>query len=261
MVFRMKLVIAYLGTPFHGWQRQRGQRTVQGELERALSKCVGGTRICVAGAGRTDSGVHAAGQTAHCDLPGRIPPERLVSSLNAILPREIRLRSARPVGDSFHAQKSALGKLYIYRLRWREPLLPWLDLRSAAVAPVADIEATVTALSLLQGTRDWASFTVPDPGPQSTIRTLYEARLIPRRFGAELRFIGDGFLRYQVRRMVGAVLEVGRGRRDLDSLRRLLDHPTPGASIHTAPAAGLCLEKVYYRHSRILSNRSWGSRS
>jgi tRNA pseudouridine38-40 synthase len=256
MAFRMKLVIAYLGTPFHGWQRQRGQRTVQGELERALSKCVGGARINIAGAGRTDAGVHAAGQTAHCDLPGRIPPESLVSSVNAILPREIRLRSARPVSDGFHARKSALGKLYIYRLRWRDPALPWSDLRTAAVAPVADLEATATALSLLQGTHDWASFTVPDPGPQSTVRTLYEARLIPRRFGAELRFVGNGFLRYQVRRTVGAVLEVGRGRRDLDSLRRLLDHPTPGASINTAPAAGLCLEKVYYRRAPGFSGRS-----
>lgn len=234
---------------------------MQGELEQALSKCVGGAKISVVGAGRTDAGVHAAGQTAHCDLPGRIPPESLVSSLNAVLPCEIRLRSARPVSDRFHAQRSALGKLYTYRLRWREPALPWLDLRSAAVASVPDIQATVAALSLLQGTRDWASFTVPDPGPQSTIRSLFEARLIPRRFGAELRFVGDGFLRYQVRRMVGAVLEVGRQRRDLESLRRLLDHPTPGAPIHTAPAAGLCLEKVYYRRSPVLVSHPREGRS
>ncbi len=261
MAFRMKLVIAYLGTPFHGWQRQRGQRTVQGELERALSRCVGGARITVVGAGRTDAGVHAAGQTAHCDLPGRIPPESLVGSVNAILPREIRLRSAQPVSNGFHAQRSARGKLYTYRLRWREPAFPWLDLRSAAIAPLADMAAAVAALSSLQGTRDWASFTVPEPGPQSTVRTLFQASWIPRRFGAELRFVGDGFLRYQVRRMVGAVLEVGRHRRDLDSLRRLLDHPTPGAPIQTAPAEGLCLERVYYRRSPVLSARSLEGRS
>ncbi len=124
MAFRVKIVVAYLGAPFHGWQRQSGQRTVQGELERALSKCVGGTKITVMGAGRTDAGVHAAGQTAHCDLPGRIPPEKLVSSLNAILPPEIRVRSARPVGTDFHAQKSALGKVYTYRIRWRERSAP-----------------------------------------------------------------------------------------------------------------------------------------
>ncbi|TFG39955.1 MAG: tRNA pseudouridine synthase A, partial [Candidatus Aminicenantes bacterium] len=160
MAFRMKIVVAYLGTPFHGWQRQRGQQTVQGELERALSKCVGGTKITVMGAGRTDAGVHAAGQTAHCDLPGCIPPEKLVSSLNAILPPEIRIRSARSVGSNFHAQKSALGKLYTYRLRWCERDLPWLDLRSAVKKPVADMKALTNALTLLPGTRDWASFTV-----------------------------------------------------------------------------------------------------
>ena len=261
MAFRMKIVVAYLGTPFHGWQRQRGQQTVQGELERALSKCVGGTKITVMGAGRTDAGVHAAGQTAHCDLPGRIPPEKLVSSLNAILPPEIRIRSARSVGPNFHAQKSALGKLYTYRLRWCERDLPWLDLRSAVKKPVADMKALTNALNLLPGTRDWASFTVTNPGPGSTVRTLYAARMTTRRSGLDLQFVGDGFLRYQVRRMVGILLEVGRQRRTLDDIRRLLDYPTPGASIQTAPATGLSLEKVYYSRVPFVSRRSPGRRS
>lgn len=256
MAFRVKIVVAYLGAPFHGWQRQRGQRTVQGELERALSKCVGGARITIMGAGRTDAGVHAAGQTAHCDLPGRIPPEKLVSSLNAILPPEIRIRSARPVGPGFHAQKSALGKLYTYRLRWRERDLPWLDLRSAVFTPVADMEALTTALNLLPGCRDWASFTVTKPAPGSTVRTLYSVRMKTRRSGLDLEFMGGGFLRYQVRRMVGVLLEVGRRRKTLDDVRRLLDHPTPGASIQTAPARGLCLEKVYYSRMPLVSFRS-----
>ncbi len=261
MALRMKIVVAYLGAPFHGWQRQRGQRTVQGELERALARCVGGTRITIMGAGRTDAGVHAAGQTAHCDLPGRIPPEKLVSSLNAILPPEIRVRSARPVGPGFHAQKSALGKLYTYRIRWRERDLPWLDLRSAVIKPVADMDAVATALTLLPGCRDWASFTVTSPTPASTVRTLYAAHMKPRPSGLDLEFVGEGFLRYQVRRMVGVLLEVGRGRKTLDDVRRLLDHPTPGASIQTAPAAGLCLEKVYYGRAPLVSRRSPGPRS
>lgn len=253
MGFRMKLVIAYLGTPFHGWQRQRGQRTVQGELERALSACVGGAKISVTGAGRTDAGVHAAGQTAHCDLPGRVPSDSLVRAVNALLPPEIRLQSARPIGHGFHAQKSALGKLYTYRLRWCERELPWLDLRSAAVGPVADMEAFKKALSLLPGTRDWASFTVPDPDSQTTVRTVFRARLIDRRNGVDLEFVGNGFLRYQVRRMVGAVVEVGRHKRTVDHLVHLLEHPTPGASIQTAPASGLSLEKVFYRRSPVMS--------
>ena len=261
MAYRTKLVVAYLGTPFHGWQRQRGQRTIQGELERALSKCVGGAKIMVMGAGRTDAGVHAAGQVAHCDLPAAIPPENLVTSLNFILPQEVRIRSARLVRADFHAQKSALGKLYTYRLRWRAPTLPWLHLRSATVKRVDDLERLAAALALLPGTRDWAAFTVPNPGTGSTVRSLFAARWKPHRLGVDLEFVGNGFLRYQVRRMVGAVLEIGWGRKTLDELRLLLDRPVPGASIQTAPPEGLCLEKVYYRHQPVLSDPVHGARS
>lgn len=261
MAFRMKLVVAYLGTPFHGWQRQRNQRTVQGELERALSKCVGGQKITVMGAGRTDAGVHAAGQTAHCDLPGHIPPEKLVPSLNLILPPEIRVQSARSASHDFHAQKSARGKLYTYRLRWRAGAFPWQDLRSAVVRPAEDLESFATALAMFPGTRDWASFTVRGPRPGPTVRSLYAARLIPRRHGLDLEFVGNGFLRYQVRRMVGALIEVGRHRRSLDELRQLLVRPTPGASIQTAPPEGLCLERVYYSRASFLSHPSPDARS
>ena len=232
MALRMKLVVAYLGTRFHGWQRQPGQPTIQGEIEKALARLLGTGRMPVTGAGRTDAGVHAAGQTAHVDLPVEIPPDNLKRGLGRILPPEIRIRSVRPVGPSFHARSSARGKLYVYRLRWRQSSLPWLGLRCAVVPPV---------------TRDWASFTVPDPGPDSTVRTLYRARLVPRGSGMNFEFIGDGFLRYQVRRMVGAVVEVGRHRRSADTFRDLLRRPEPGAPIHTAPATGLCLEKVFYR--------------
>ena len=255
MAYRTKLVVAYLGTPFHGWQRQRGQRTVQGEIERALSECLGGAKVTVMGAGRTDAGVHAAGQAAHCDLPARIPPASLVRAINAVLPAEIRVRSARPVNSDFHAQKSALGKLYTYRLRWSERDLPWLDLRSETVGLVPDMDAFTRALSLLQGTRDWASFTVPDPGPQSTVRTLFRAEKRARRNGIDLEFVGSGFLRYQVRRMVGAVLEIGKQQRPLEHLVDLLNCPTPGAPIRTAPAGGLSLEKVFYRRASVLSWR------
>lgn len=257
MAFRMKLVVAYLGTPFSGWQRQRGQRTVQGEIEHALSRFVGGARITIMGAGRTDSGVHAAGQVAHCDLPGPIPPENLVTSLNRLLPPEIRMQTARPVRQDFHAQRSARGKLYTYRLRWRESRFPWLDLRAVSIRPFDDLEPLFEALALLPGTRDWASFTVRNPAPGPTVRSLYDVRWRPHRLGLDLEFVGNAFLRYQVRRMVGAVLEVGRGRKSLDDLRLLLDRPTPGASIQTAPPEGLCLEKVYYRRPPVLS-RSTG---
>lgn len=247
MVRRMKLEVAYHGRPFHGWQRQRDQRTVQGELENALTALFRGHRVSVIGAGRTDAGVHASRQVAHLDPPGSIPPGALVRGLNSRLPPEIRVRSARPVGVSFHARKSALGKLYTYRARWHEPSLPWCDLRSATVPKIINTAAFATGLELLAGRHDWASFTVPDPGPGSTTRTLFRVRLRNHRHGLDLDFVGDGFLRYQVRRMVGALLEVGSGTRGLEDLRALIENPQPGAPIRTAPAGGLCLEHVYYR--------------
>lgn len=247
MVRRMKLEIAYHGEPFHGWQQQRGQRTVQGELHNALAGLFRGHRISVVGAGRTDTGVHAVGQVAHVEPPGSIPPDALVRGLNSRLPRQIRVLSAKPVAATFHARKDALGKLYTYRARWHEPRLPWLDPRSAVVRRISKSADFSAALELLVGRHDWASFTVTDPGTESTTRTLFRARLHHRREGFDLDFLGEGFLRYQVRRMVGALLEVGRGERDVDDLKELIENPRPGAPIRTAPAHGLCLEHVYYR--------------
>jgi tRNA pseudouridine38-40 synthase len=245
----MKLIVAYHGRPFHGWQRQKGQRTVQGEVERALGSVTGCEAQSVTGASRTDAGVHAAGQTAHCDLPAAIPPEAVVRALNAKLPQEIRIRSARLAPPGFHARKSARGKLYIYRARWRPSSLPWADPLSAQVPRISDHEVFEKALRFLVGRRDWASFSVVNPDSESTVRTVSRVSCRWRRSGVDLDFVGDGFLRYQVRRMVGAALEVGQGRRRLDDFRALIEHPQPGAPIHTAPAAGLTLDRVYYRRS------------
>ena len=251
---RMKLVLAYLGGPFHGWQRQRGHRTVQGEVERALSGLTGGRMIAVVGAGRTDAGVHAAGQVAHCDVPRGFTAEALQRALDHSLPGEIRVRAVRPVDDRFHARASALGKRYTYRARWHRRGLPWLDLRSAPVARTLDLDMLERSLALLPGTHDWASFTVPDPDVPSTDRRLHHVTLRPHRFGFDVDFVGSGFLRYQVRRMMGAAIEVASGQRHLDDLLALIETPRPGARIRTAAASGLCLEHVYYRRTALLSS-------
>jgi tRNA pseudouridine38-40 synthase len=247
MVRRLKLEIAYHGQLFHGWQKQRDQRTVQGELHEALTRIFRGHQLSVVGASRTDTGVHAAGQVAHLDLPGPIPPDALIRGLNSGLPRQIRVLSARPVPGTFHARKSALGKLYTYRARWREPRLPWFEPRSATVTTISDFESFSAALDLLVGRHDWASFTVPNPETESTTRTLFGVRFRHRQKGIDVDFLGEGFLRYQVRRMVGALLEIGSGDRHVDELRELIESPSPGSPIRTAPAQGLCLEHIYYR--------------
>lgn len=249
MSVRMKLIIAYHGRHFHGWQRQKGQRTIQGELERALGSIAGFGSIPVTGAGRTDAGVHAAGQTAHCDVPVAIPSEALVRTLNRSLPPEIRVRSARRAPSGFHARTSARGKLYTYRARWRASSLPWADPLSAQVMQITDRDQFEKALRILAGRYDWASFTVVNPESESTVRKISRVSCRHRRSGVDIDFVGDGFLRYQVRRMIGAALEVGQGRRRFEDFRALIEHPQPGARVQTAPAAGLTLQRVFYRRT------------
>jgi tRNA pseudouridine38-40 synthase len=253
MVARTKLTVAYLGGGFSGWQRQDRGRTVQGELESILTKLFGPQRIVVVGAGRTDAGVHATAQAAHVDLPGGIPPAVLPRLLNARLAGDVRVRSATRAADGFHAISSALGKHYSYRIRWSEPDLPWQGLRSAVLPPPSDPALFDRACQHLLGRHDWASFTVPYTDGRSTVRTIFRVQPVWRRSGLDLHVFGGGFLRYQVRRMVGALHDVGRGKLTIDDLNDLLESPSPGAPLQTAPARGLTLERVYYRASPGLS--------
>lgn len=250
---RIKLVLAYFGRPFHGWQRQRDRRTVQGEVEKALAKFAGGRPPTVSGAGRTDAGVHAAGQVAHVDLPSPVPADAVMRTLNTSLPPDIRIRRAVPVGTSFDARKSALGKLYVYRVRWRANELPWSGLRSVQVDRITHPEALASASRRYVGRHDWASFTVPYHDRLNTVRWVHRFELRWHGKGLDIACVGDGFLRYQVRRMVGLLLEIGGGKRGPEDVEALLSHPRPGAQIKTAPAAGLCLERVYYRRSPALN--------
>ena len=253
MAARTKLTIAYLGDAFSGWQYQNRTRTVQGELERCLRTLTGGPRVVVVGASRTDAGVHASAQVAHLDLPVPIPVGALPRAMNHRLARDLRILSAVSVADDFHAIKSACGKHYAYRVSWREPELPWRGLRTAVLPEPIDIRALEGACRLLPGHRDWASFTVPEVARRSTVRSLFRVEVKPHRSGLDLHFFGKGFLRYQVRRMVGALLEIGRGRMTNTELVDLIDSPTPGASVPTAPARGLTLERVIYRASSRLT--------
>jgi tRNA pseudouridine38-40 synthase len=242
-------VIAYLGTPFLGWQRQRVGTTIQGTIEAACSRVLGGAEVTVVGSGRTDAGVHAAAQVAHLDLPVAIPPLNLAKALNNTLPDSIRILKADSVPETFHARYSARSKRYVYRLRWNDgpQPRPWQVLRTATVRRPHDQTAMTSLVESLPGVRDWASFTVADPETSTTTRALFQARWSERRHGLVLELVGSGFLRYQVRRLVGALLQVGWAQHDPGWFCDLLSNPTPGAAIITAPARGLTLEHVGFR--------------
>jgi len=242
---RYRLTLAYLGTAFAGWQRQAEERSVQGTVEGALGDLFG-EAVTVTGAGRTDAGVHAAGQVAHLDLGVTLPGHGLRSALNAVLPPEVRIVGASRTRPGFHALRDARGKRYVYRLLWRQPRFPWSGLRAASVRPPSDRSAMEQAAALFRGRLDVESFTVPDHGRNDTVRTIWRFDLRFRPGGLTVVVEGNGFLRYQVRRMVGTVMEVGWGRKTVADVGGLIGSPEPGSPVWTAPGRGLTLERVFY---------------
>lgn len=245
---RLALVLSYLGGGFCGWQRQRLGRSVQGELEAALARLYG-EPITTHGAGRTDAGVHAAGQVAHVDVPDRIPPTGLRSALNSLLGDDLRVMAVRRVSGDFHARASATGKRYRYRLAWGAPLPPWEAQRRWLLPGHPDLAAMADGLGAIRGTHDFAAFALSGHsghGRRGTVRTVSLAELRPHGRQADLVIEGDGFLRGMVRRLTGALWELGRGARDRAWIEGLLAGTAPAPPAPTAPAHGLTLEKVLY---------------
>jgi tRNA pseudouridine38-40 synthase len=230
-----KLTLAYDGTLFAGWQRQKNARTVQQTLEEALRKIVG-RKVQVTGAGRTDSGVHAQGQVAHVKLRTRLSPKTLERALNAILPEDILIRSVQPAPSDFHARFAARWKRYRYSI-WNSPERPLFNRNYALHVPTPlNLAAMRKAARLLQGRRDFRRFHSSGRPVRSTVRNLRRLTLSKK---GPLIFIdaeSDGFLYHMVRRIVGLLIEIGRSRDDLTP-----DHAP------TAPAKGLCLIQVRYR--------------
>jgi len=251
VALRIALRVAYLGAGFAGWQRQRGLRTVQGELEKATAALCGGP-VRVVCAGRTDSGVHATGQVCHLDTPVPIPPANVAAALNPLLPPDIRVMRAWRASPSFHARRAALGKRYRYRLAWG-PVEPWVTQRCWVLPHPPRVEDMSEALACLPGEHDFAAFALSGhagTGARGTTRTIFTARLVHRGRRLSVVLEGDGFLRGMARRIVGALVEVGRGAHPPAWFAELLGSPTTRPPAPTAPAHGLTLERVLYRSNR-----------
>jgi tRNA pseudouridine38-40 synthase len=244
---RFRLRIAYDGSAFHGWQVQAEGRTVQGELEGALGAILGGP-VRVHGSGRTDSGVHALGQTAHFDAPGEASAIPWVRALNANLPPDVRVLAAGAVPETFHARYSATGKTYAYTL-WpcSAPLPPQRRMFVWACGPL-DLERMDRAAASLLGEHDFAAFQNAGTEVESTVREVTSCARSAGAFAGEVvwRFSATGFLKQMVRNMVGCLAAVGRGKLAPEDVPALLERGDRTLAPATAPAHGLALERVDY---------------
>lgn len=248
----VKLIIAFDGTDYCGWQKQRNGPTIQEEIERALS-IICDTGIALHGAGRTDAGVHARAMTAHFKTVSRVTGENFRKGLNSLLPASIRIVDATDADDDFHARFSAFGKTYRYTIFNGQVMDPCKRLYAFHVPHVLNLEAMRACLDHLVGEHDFSSFEAAgsrERGGNSgrgAVRTLFKTGLTHSDDYLEFHFTGDGFLRHMVRNLAGTIIEVGRGKRSVNEFFRILacrDRCQAGA---TAPPCGLSLVKVHYQ--------------
>ncbi|MEK6710208.1 MAG: tRNA pseudouridine(38-40) synthase TruA [Nitrospinota bacterium] len=242
---RLALWLEYDGTDFRGWQVQPGERTVQGELERALATLCG-EPVRVVGSGRTDAGVHALGQVAHFDTRASYPLARFRTGVNALVGPDLAVLECREAAPDFHAQHDAIGKTYRYRILNRRAASPLRRNRAWHLRAPLDAERMVRAAAFLLGEHDFAAFSREQGRPPSTVRRL--GRLEVRREGDEIviEAAGNGFLRHMVRTIAGTLAGVGRGEREPESLRQILDSRDRAQAGLTAPPQGLFLVGVDY---------------
>ncbi len=248
-----KLTIAYDGTDFHGWQIQSSDKpTIQGEIIGVLRR-ITQENVLLHGAGRTDAGVHALGQVASFRTQSALSAGEFQRALNALLPPAIRIVTAEEVGPDFHARWSAIGKVYRYRL-YRGKVVPPMLWRYVLHYPFPlDEDAMRAAASRYVGPHDFASFAAStgsedDDKERSTLREIYASELTRSDDGEELVFTvrGRSFLRYMVRKMVGTLLDVGRGKLTPDDIPRLYELRDRSKSGPTVPPQGLWMVEVIH---------------
>jgi tRNA pseudouridine38-40 synthase len=243
---RYKLTLEYHGGPFVGWQRQATGRSVQQALEEAL-RALEPDAPPVVGAGRTDAGVHATGQVAHCDLRRDWDPFRLAEALNWHLqPEPVAVLAAEPVADGFHARFSAIRRRYLYRIVCRRAPLALARGLAWRVARPLDVEAMRAAAAILVGRHDFTTFRSSQCQAQSPLKTLDEFRIEAQ--GAEIRchLAARSFLHNQVRSMVGTIERVGAGRWPVARVAQALAARDRTACGPLAPPEGLYLTEVSY---------------
>ncbi|MBS0616112.1 MAG: tRNA pseudouridine(38-40) synthase TruA [Verrucomicrobia bacterium] len=245
---KYKLLLAYDGTQYGGWQVQPNAISIQATLENALT-IVLRTPIAITGAGRTDAGVHALGQVAHFSFLEPLDCFRILGSLNGLLPPDIRVLSLEPVPDEFHARYSAKSKIYHYHLHLDPVMNPFYRLYRHHIHFSLDLELLRSAASLFIGTHDFSAFAneaAEGAAAKNPIRTLSRLDIVPQEGGVRLEFEGESFLYKMVRNITGTLLDVCRGKISLESIPDIFASKDRRKGGTAAPAQGLFLVKIHY---------------
>jgi tRNA pseudouridine38-40 synthase len=243
MVQNYRITLCYDGTDYFGWQRQPSKKTIQGSLEKALTQ-ITQKNLPIIGAGRTDAGVHALAQVAHFKTDTSLSEEELLKAFNSLLPKDIRILSIQKVDKNFHARKTAVSKVYQYRISNTSDINPFI-LRYVLYWPSSlDVDKMKETARLFVREADFTSF--------SSNRLLHPVRRV---LHSEIHTKGNeiiyeveanGFLRYMVRTLVGTLLEIGRGKWPSEIIEDLFKEKKRSLASPTAPPQGLCLIKVNY---------------
>jgi tRNA pseudouridine38-40 synthase len=248
----IKFTIAYDGATFHGWQIQPSLPTIQGAIADAASQ-ITQQKIFVHGASRTDTGVHALGQVAHFKTQSALPATEFQRALNALLPPAIRIVAAEEVGPDFHARWQAQAKTYRYRI-WRGQVLPPFEYQRALhYSGPLDETAMAQAAHEFEGEHDFTSFSASsgsedDDREREAVRVIYSSEIVREPDRDEIAYVvrGRSFLRYMVRKIVGTLIEVGKGRLTPPDIPRIFEARDRSRSGPTVPAEGLYLVSLEY---------------
>lgn len=240
-------VVSYDGYSFNGYQKQKHDKnTIQETIENVLSQ-IFKEKIVIYGSGRTDKHVHALGQVFHFESLKIIPINNLIKAINEMLPISIQVLKCKYVSDKFHARYSCHKKVYVYKIKNTNVKSVFEDRYYAYIKDSIDFELLTKASKLFVGTKNYKNFTTNKiEEVESFVKTIYDVKTKKTKDRIEITFYGSGFLRYQVRMMVGSIIQVSTRKKDIEFINKLLDEKTDEKCSYKADPQGLYLRKVIY---------------
>ena len=243
---RVKMIVAYDGTNYSGWQLQKNAVTIEQKLNEALFDLLG-EEIQVIGASRTDAGVHSLGNVCVFDTNTRMPAEKISYALNTRLPEDIVVQNSCEVSEDFHPRAGKSSKTYEYRILNRDFRDPTRRLNTYFYHYDLDVEAMQKAASYLEGEHDFKSFCSVHAQVETTVRTIYKCTVSQKEDEIHIRVSGNGFLYNMVRIIAGTLMEVGKGRFAPEQVKEILGAKDRTKAGKTAGPAGLTLIKILYK--------------